>query len=84
MLPLFFWNLVGSEQFLNFSYKGKLGAGIAIIIIYTFMTGFPPSILRALIMLIIILIGKLIFKTADNFTLIFLQVLLCSYLTRNY
>lgn len=59
------------SSFLNFSYKGKLGAGIAIIIVYTFMTGFPPSILRASIMLIIILIGKLIFKTADNFTLIF-------------
>lgn len=62
------WVLSG---FLNFSYNVRLTAGIGIILIYTFMTGFPPSILRASIMLIIILIGKLMFKAADNFVLIF-------------
>lgn len=56
---------------LNLSYNMRLAAGIGIIILYTFMTGFPPSILRASIMLIFILIGKLMFKAADNFALIF-------------
>jgi len=62
------WILSG---FFNFPYRGQLIAGIGIITVYTFMTGFPPSILRAAIMLVIILIGKLLFKTADNFALIF-------------
>ncbi len=62
------WALSG---FLNFSYKVRLMAGMGIVLFYTFMTGFPPSILRASIMLIIILAGKLMFKAADNITLIF-------------
>lgn len=62
------WVLSG---FLNLPYNARLAVGIAIVLLYTFMTGFPPSILRATIMLIIILIGKLMFKTADNFVLIF-------------
>ncbi len=52
-------------------YKTRLITGILIIIFYTFMTGFPPSILRASIMLILILSGKLMFKAADNLALIF-------------
>lgn len=67
------WALSG---FLNFSYKTRLTAGMVIIIFYTFMTGFPPSILRASIMLIIILAGKLMFKTADNLALIFFTAFL--------
>ncbi len=67
------WALSG---FLNFSYKARLAAGMGIIVFYTFMTGFPPSILRASIMLIIILAGKLMFKTADNITLVFFTALI--------
>lgn len=56
---------------LNFPYRAKILTGIGIVIVYTFMTGFPPSILRATIMLTLILVGKLMFKTADNLALVF-------------
>ena len=58
-------------SFLNLPYRANILTGTGIVILYTFMTGFPPSILRAGIMLLLILIGKLMFKTADNLALIF-------------
>ncbi len=61
---------------LNLGYKAKLLLGIFVIFLYTFMTGFPPSILRASIMLILVLVGKLMFKSADNLALIFFTAFL--------
>ncbi len=57
--------------FISLPHKVRLCFGAVMILIYTFTTGFPPSILRATIMLILILIGKLMFRTADNLALIF-------------
>ncbi len=62
------WSIGG---LINLGYKTKICSGIGIILFYTFMTGFGPSIVRAGIMLILILIGKLMFKAADNLALIF-------------
>ena len=61
----------GLASFLNLPYRTNILTGMVIIVLYTFMTGFPPSILRAGIMLLLILIGKLMFKTADSIALIF-------------
>ena len=63
-------------RLINLGYKAKLISGIFIIALYTFMTGFPPSILRAAIMLVLVLIGKLMFKSADNLALIFFTAFL--------
>lgn len=57
--------------FLKFPYRANLISGMGIIILYTFMTGFPPSILRASIMLLLVLFGKLIFRNTNDFVLIF-------------
>ena len=58
-------------SFLNMSYRIKILSGMAIVVLYTFITGFPPSILRAAIMLTLILAGRLMFKEANNLALIF-------------
>lgn len=58
-------------SFLNMPYRMNILTGMAIVVLYTFMTGFPPSILRAAIMLILILAGRLMFKEANNLALIF-------------
>ncbi len=60
-----------AASLLNLPYRTNILSGIGIVVLYTFMTGFPPSILRASIMLILILIGKLMFKAADTLALIF-------------
>ena len=51
-------------------YKLSILTGGAFVVLYTFMTGFPPSILRASLMLLFILFGKLIDKDADSVALI--------------
>ncbi len=57
-------------------YRFSILSGIFLIIFYTAMTGFGPSILRASIMLIFILLGKLIDRDADNIALLFFVALL--------
>lgn len=57
-------------------YKLSTLTGIFLIIFYTAMTGFGPSIMRASLMLILILIGKLIDKDADTLALLFFVALL--------
>lgn len=59
-----------SQKF-RFHYKLSILTGILLIIFYTCMTGFGPSILRATIMLIFILLGKLINRDADTIALLF-------------
>jgi len=70
-VALIFGIMWAVASFLNLPYKANILAGMAIVVLYTFMTGFPPSIMRASVMLLLILAGKLMFKTADNFVLIF-------------
>ncbi len=57
--------------FINVSYKLKIISGIALVFLYTVMTGFPPSIVRASVMFILILIGKLMYREANGISLIF-------------
>ena len=52
-------------------YRASIVTGCFFIIFYTFMTGFPPSILRAGLMLLFVLIGKLIDRKSDSIALIF-------------
>lgn len=59
-----------SQKF-RFHYKLSLITGILLIVFYTAMTGFGPSILRASLMLIFILLGKLIDRDADTLSLLF-------------
>lgn len=56
---------------LRLPYTFSILTGCAFIIFYTFMTGFPPSILRASLMLLFVLFGKLIDRSADSIGLIF-------------
>ena len=51
-------------------YKISILTGGAFVVLYTFMTGFPPSILRACLMLLFVLFGKLIDRDADSVALI--------------
>ncbi len=51
-------------------------SGILIIILYTMMTGLGPSVIRAALMLIIILIGKLIDRDTHSVSLLALVALL--------
>lgn len=59
-----------SQKF-RFHYKLSILTGILLILFYTSMTGFGPSILRASLMLIFILLGKLIDRDADSLALLF-------------
>ena len=63
-------------QFLKFPYKIRVISGIAAIIIYVFMTGLGPSVIRAALMLIFILIGKLIDRDAHSISLLSLVAVL--------
>ncbi len=63
-------------RFLNIPYQIKIISGILIIILYSVMTGFPPSIIRASVMFILMLIGKLIYREANGMSLIFVAGLL--------
>ena len=62
------WWIAGVIR-LPFNLSILLGA--TFVILYTFMTGFPPSILRAGIMLLFVLFGKLIDRNVSSSALIF-------------
>ena len=57
---------------LRFNYRFSILAGIALIFVYTCMTGFGPPIIRAFLMLTLILIGKLIDKDTSTISLLFI------------
>lgn len=56
---------------IRFPYNLSILVGAVFVIFYTFMTGFPPSILRASIMLLFVLLGKIIDRNANSLALIF-------------
>ena len=61
-------------------YNLSVIAGILIVILYSLMTGLGPSVIRAAIMLIFILIGKLIDRDAHSISLLsFVAVLMLIY-----
>lgn len=55
---------------LKVPYKLSVISGILLIVLYTFMTGLGPSVIRAALMLIIILIGKLIDRDTHSISLL--------------
>lgn len=62
-------------------YKPKIITGMALIVFYSFLTGFPPSVLRAVFMMEFVLLGKLFDRKAD--TLILLVVVCALMLLMN-
>lgn len=64
------WFFIFSK--LKIPYKLGITTGIFLILAYTLMTGLGPPVLRAALMLIFGLIGKLIDRDADNIALLFL------------
>ncbi len=57
-------------------YNFTIISGIGVVTLYTLMTGLGPSIIRAALMLIIILIGKLIDRSTHSVSLLALVALL--------
>ncbi len=64
------------SQVLRINYKFSILIGMASVICYTCMTGFGPPVLRATLMLLLILLGKLIDRTANALTLLFIVAFL--------
>ncbi len=62
------WFFIG--RIFKMNYRLNIITGSVLILIYTCMTGFSPSILRAAIMIEFVLFGKLIDRQADNLALI--------------
>ena len=56
---------------IRFPYNLSILTGAIFVIFYTFMTGFPPSILRASTMLLFVLFGKIIDRNINSLALIF-------------
>ena len=56
---------------IRFPYNLSILSGAFFVVLYTFMTGFPPSILRASIMLLFVLFGKLIDRKTSTTALVF-------------
>lgn len=56
---------------IRFPYNFSIIFGAGFVVLYTFMTGFPPSILRASLMLLFVLFGKMIDRNADSVALVF-------------
>lgn len=56
---------------IRFPYNLSICLGALFVVFYTFMTGFPPSILRAGAMLLFVLFGKIINRNANSLALIF-------------
>jgi len=61
---------------LRVPYKINNILGIFIVILYTLMTGMGPSVIRASIILIFILVGKLLDREAHNISLLSLVAIL--------
>ena len=61
---------------LHVPYKLSVLSGILVVILYSLMTGLGPSVIRAAIMLIFILVGKLIDRDAHSISLLAFVALL--------
>lgn len=61
---------------LHVPYKISIISGICVVILYSLMTGLGPSVIRAAIMLIFILLGKLIDRDAHSISLLSFVALL--------
>lgn len=64
------------SQILRINYKVSIIIGMISVVCYTCMTGFGPPVLRATLMLLLILLGKLIDRKANSVTLLFIVAFL--------
>lgn len=69
------------SQILRLNYKFSILTGMISVICYTCMTGFGPPVLRATLMLLLILLGKLIDRTANSVTLLFIVAFLMLFIS---
>lgn len=69
-----FWFVI--LKLLKVPYKPRVLSGMLVVILYTFMTGLGPSVLRAAMMLLFVLIGKLIDRDAYSISLLSLVAVL--------
>lgn len=73
-----FW--VFFMRLMRVPFKFMVISGMGIVIIYTFMTGLGASVIRAALMLILVLIGKLIDRDAHTISLLaFVAMLMLMY-----
>ena len=67
-------------MFLKVPYKPRVISGMLVVILYTFMTGLGPSVIRAALMLLFVMAGKLIDRDAHSVSLLsFVAVLMLIY-----
>ena len=67
-------------RFLQVPYKPRVLTGMLVVILYTLMTGLGPSVVRAALMLLFVLAGKLIDRDAHSVSLLsFVAVLMLIY-----
>lgn len=73
-----FWFFI--LKFLGIPFKPRVISGMLVVILYTFMTGLGPSVIRAALMLLFVLGGKLIDRDAHSVSLLsFVAVLMLIY-----
>ncbi|MBP3847523.1 DNA internalization-related competence protein ComEC/Rec2 [bacterium] len=73
-----FWFFI--MMFLKVPYKPSVISGMVLVVMYTLMTGLGPSVVRAALMLIFVLAGKLIDRDAHTISLLsFVAVLMLLY-----
>lgn len=69
-----FWFFI--LKFLGIPFKPRVISGMLVVILYTFMTGLGPSVIRAALMLLFVLAGKLIDRDAHSVSLLSLVAVL--------
>lgn len=63
-------------KFLRVPYKPRVFSGMLVVILYTFMTGLGASVIRAALMLLFVLAGKLIDRDTHSVSLLSLVAVL--------
>lgn len=69
-----FWFVI--LRFLKVPYKPRVLSGMLLIILYTLMTGLGPSVVRAALMLLFVLTGKLLDRDTHSVSLLSLVAVL--------
>lgn len=69
-----FWFFI--LRFLGIPYKARVFSGMFMIILYTLMTGLGPSVVRAALMILFVLAGKLIDRDTHSVSLLSLVAVL--------
>lgn len=69
-----FWFFI--LKYLRVPYKPRVISGMLVVVLYTLMTGLGPSVIRAALMLLFVLAGKLIDRDAHSVSLLSLVAVL--------